>query len=105
MTDLIKPGRQTGNAQSDIGELFNQAYKVFVVLQQSADGADGSIDGMRSRIAALETGLKATNAILAAIAGITPLDMAITNPVNSAQGAVLQAAINAIIANAKASGS
>ena len=101
MTDLIPPGRMTGIPTQDTAELANYAYKIYVVLQQSAAGADDSIDGMRSRITTLETGLKAATDILAAIAGITPLAMTITDPVNATQGDVLQKAINAIIANAK----
>ncbi len=101
MSDLIKPGRQTGKAPADISELFGYAYKVYVALQQSADGANDSIDGMRKRLTALETAMTSLTAKIAAIAGITILDFTIDDPVQRPQGVALQAAINQIINGAK----
>jgi hypothetical protein len=115
MSDLIPPGRRTGKVDADIGELFNQAYKTFVTLQQSADGANDSIDGMRKRLTALETkaaeqaakitALETENASqkakLDAIAAIEILDFAITDPVTGPEGDALQAAINQILAGAR----
>lgn len=115
MSDLIKPGRRTGKTDADVTELFSYAYKVFVALQQSADGANDSIDGMRKRLTALETKateqatkittleteVTALKAKLAAIAGIEILDFTVTDPVAGPEGEALKTATNQIIAGAR----
>lgn len=94
MSNLLAPQQSGNDLPSKVDQLNQFGFDVWTLLQGDLARSDDSIDGMRTRIAALE-------AKLAAMAAIVTVAISFSDPVAGSQGQALQAAINQILNAAK----